>query len=104
MLIIPKSPMDFKVHTSLAANTENWDSFVIRPLESKFVLSLYKVIDSQKNPISEKYYPIAIFETFDQCDQLFQAIVEAIEKGDRVFRVKIWLEQNALQNADLPKV
>ena len=104
MLIIPPAPMKFDPHTSLAANTVAWDSFVIRPLESNFQLSLYKVVDSQNNRLSEKYYPIAILETYEQCEQLFQDIVEAMENGDRVFRVRDYLEKNALQRDDLPKV
>ena len=104
MLIIPKSPMDFTVHISLAANTEAWDSFVIRPVNEKFQLSLYKVIDSQENRLSEKYYPIAVLDSRELCEHLFQEIVTAIANGDKVFCVSDYLEKINLQSGDLPTV
>ena len=104
MLIIPKSPMDFTVHISLAANTEAWDSFVIRPVGDKFQLSLYKVIDSQDNRLSEKYYPIAMLNAIEPCKKMFQAIVTAIASGDKVFRVSVFLEKHALESDDIPTV
>ena len=100
MLIIPAAPMDFKVHTSLAANTENWDEFVINCVNENFQLSLYKRIDSLEKTLSINYFPIAVLKTCEECKKLFQAIVDAIENSDKkVFRVKDYLDQNALQNA-----
>lgn len=100
MLIIPKAPMDFDKHRSLGANTEAWESFAIRPVKDKFQLSLFKVIDSKL----EKWYPIAVLNTREQCEHLFQEIVTAIESGDKVFRVRKYLEQNTLKRDDLPTV
>lgn len=102
MLIIPKSPMEFPVHISLGANTEAWDSFVIRPVNENFQLSLYKVIDSLEKKFSEKYYPIAVLNSRELCEDLFQEIVTAIANGDKVFRVKDYLEKINLKRDDLP--
>lgn len=100
MLIIPKTPTTYPDHTTLAANSEAWDSFVIRPFEEKFNLCLYKTIDSKL----KKWYPIAILSTYEQCESLFQEIVTAIANGDKVFRVEDYLERINLQSDDLPAV
>ena len=100
MLIIPKEPMDFDKHRSLGANTEAWESFAILPVNNKFQLSLYKVIDSKQ----EKWYPIVLLNTREQCEYLFQEIVTAIANGDKVFRVSNYLEKINLQRDDLPTV
>ena len=104
MLIIPSKPLTWKEHISLAANTELWEGYVILPTEKGFQLSLHKRFLLPTTPPHDRYYPIALLETHDQCEQLFQSIVDAMENGDRVFRVKNWLEKNALKIADLPTV
>ena len=105
MLIIPL-PFDFPNHKSLGVNTEAWASFAIRPIDDRFQLILFKVIqhDFENDKNFEKWHPIAFFSTSEQCEHLFQAIASAMENGDRVFRVKEYLEANALQRDDLPKV
>ena len=100
MLIIPKAPMDFDKHRSLGANTEAWESFAIRPVKDKFQLSLFKVIDSKL----EKWYPIAVLDSRELCEHLFQEIVTAIENGDKVFHVRDYLEKINLQSDNLPTV
>ena len=87
MLIIPKSPIEWEKHSSLGANTEAWDSFVILRVNKKFQLSLFKSVDTR----TEKWYPIAVFDTRDQCEHLFKEIVTAIANGDKVFRVRDYL-------------
>ena len=100
MLIIPKTPINFDKHKSLGANTEAWESFVILPVNEKFQLSLFKVIDSKL----EKWYPIAALDSRELCEHLFEEIVTAIANGDKVFRVKDYLEKINLQSDDLPTV
>lgn len=100
MLIIPIEAIDWEKHRSLGANTEAWESFVILPVNEKFQLSLFKVIA----PKLEKWYPIAVLDSRELCEHLFQEIVTAIESGDKVFRVRDYLEKINLQSDDLPTV
>ena len=88
MLIIPSKPLTWKEHISLAANTELWEGYVILPTEKGFQLSLHKRFFLPTETPHDRYYPIALLKTHDQCEQLFQSIVDAMENGDRVFRVK----------------
>ena len=104
MLIIPPEPLNWNEHTSLAANTGVWEGYVILPYEDNFQLSLHKRFYPQKSKPIDRYYPIALLKTKEQCKELFDSIVEAIKNGDKVFSVKEYLDKNVLKNADLPTV
>ena len=100
MLIIPAEPFIFPEHTALAINFDIWESIIVRESDDdRFQLAFYKDFGSQSN----KWYVIATFDTPDECVELFHAIVEAIENGDKVFRIKKYLEAT-LKDENLPTV
>ena len=100
MLIVLANPIQFPKHTALAVNANTWESITIQKMNSGvFRLALFKHFDLKVKPDnrdeteSAKYYPIAVFDTVEECEQLFEAIVEALENGDKVFSVKKYLEK-----------
>ena len=74
MFIIPLTPMNFPKHKSLGANTEAWESFAIRPINDKFQLFLFKVIqhDFEKDSTFERYYPVATLKLLSNVSIYFK--------------------------------
>lgn len=109
MLIVLDKPISFPQHTALAVSTNTWETFVIRKIrDNAFQLALFKNFELRPEKKDEfqsaKWYPIAVFDTYEKCEELFEDIVNAIEAGQKVFRVSAYLEQIALQSDDLQKV
>ena len=111
MLIILAKPIPFPQHTALAVSTQTWETIVIRKLKDDvFQLALFKHFDLKTDPAkrdeteSAKWYPMAVLDTYEKCERLFEAIVDAIETDQKVFRVSEYLAKINLQSDDLPTV
>lgn len=111
MLIIPKEPIKFPQHTAFAVSTNTFESIVIRQLkENVFQTALFKHFDlppetgNKPEKQSAKWYPVAVFDSYEKCEQLIQAIIKAIEADQKVFRVSEYLDEHALKHGDLPEV
>ena len=109
MLIILEKPIPFPTHTALAVRTDVWETIVIRQMRTDaFQLALFRHFsmepDEKGDCPNSKWYPMAVLSTYEACEELFKIIVEAIERGDKVFRVSEHLEGLKLKSNDLPTV
>ena len=111
MLIILEKPIRFPTHTALAVSTDVWETIVIRKLrEDMFRLALFRPFSMEPDPNDKKnypnckWYPMAVFNTYEMCEELFKIIVEAMKRGDKVFDVSEHLETLKLKNDESPPV
>ena len=105
MIIVLPDSEKASDNRSLTVNVNTYDSFIIRKVGDKqFQLTLTKCFDGHFSNHSNIWYVLFLFESYQKCYDLFEAIMESLENGDKVFRVCNYLDQNALQNADLPTV
>ena len=108
MIIILPDSEKASDNSSLTVNIHTYDSFLIRKMDdAQFQLTLTKCFDGHFSSQSNIWYVLFSFESYEKCYDLFEAIIGSLENGDKVFRVRNYLEQNALnalQRDDLPKV
>jgi hypothetical protein len=75
----------------LAVNMDAYDSIGISRLHNVFQLILYKAFDGRLAVDSIQIHLLARLDTREACEELFQAIVSALESGEKVFRIDKFL-------------
>ena len=97
MLILLPEPLTTPEYDALGLNIESFESIGVRRLHSTFQLVLHKHFDGRFQIDSSLYFVLANLESRERCDDLFQAIVSALTKKDKVFHIGKYLKQ---QNTD----
>ena len=86
LLLFPK-PIEITGYHPLAINLENYDevSIVKNNQTNLFSLDLGRQFDGHGSNQSVSYYSLGIFQSAEDCLQLFQEIVDALNSGSKTF-------------------
>ena len=91
MLIILPEPFVAPEYDMLAVNVGSYDTFIVHRLHNCFQLALHKHFDGSFQIQSQLFVVLANLDSRENCEDLFQAIVKAIEKKDKVSHIAKYL-------------
>ena len=88
LIIFPKPAENSEYHT-LAVNLETADEIIFfKHVDADvFNLSIVKLFDAHNSNQSRWHYTLGTFETADDCLELFQNIVDALNDGQKTFEL-----------------
>lgn len=89
MLIILPKPAKITEYHTLAINLENYDEISISKNNETnlFTLSIIRQFDAHNSNHSAFFYMLGTFKTANDCLELFQNIVNALNDGQKTFEI-----------------
>lgn len=84
MLIILKEPIVTSETDVLAVNFESFDTVNITKTEEGFQLIVIQHFDGHQTPVSQLHCPLGTFDSYDECIDLFENLVSALQSGKAV--------------------
>ena len=89
MLIILPKPAKITEYHTLAINLENYDEISISKNNETnlFTLSIIRQFDAHNSNHSAFFFMLGTFESADDCLELFQNIVDALNDGQKTFKI-----------------
>jgi hypothetical protein len=88
MLVILKEPIKAEDFDILACNIEAFDSIITYKSNNQFHLAIHKHFDGHFSNQSSVNCPINACESYQECLDFFQKIVDAINSGQQVFDLR----------------
>ena len=108
MIIILRDTDTPAARRELTVNVNVYDSFSIRKLGEQFQLGLIRYFDGHFSNQSSVFSVIATLQSYKECSDLFNAIMSALEAGDKTFRLSNYNHEADVlilrDNPELPKV
>ena len=89
MLILLPKPEEFTVYHTLAVNLQNYDEISISKNNetNTFSLAIVREFDAHGSNQSASFFILSTFESADDCADLFQQIVDALNAGAQTFEL-----------------
>ena len=103
MLVVLREPIVSDLVDICAVNVTSFDKIQINKLE-QFGLVVLKTFDGHFSNHSSIGIPLAKFNSYDECMDLFNQLIEAMKSGDQVFDLREIEIPSQLQSADIPHV
>ena len=104
MLIILKEPIVFPDTDFLAVNFNSFDTVNITKSDDLYQLIIIQHFDGHSSNQSQLHCPLGAFDTYEECLDLFQKLVDALKAGVHVFDLRQDAQSVDLKNMDKPAV
>jgi len=88
MLIILKEPLKVLDYEVVAVNFNTCDEIITSNLDNKFQLMIIKHFDGHFSNQSTLYRMLDIFDSHQECLDLFHKLIDALKTGERVFDLR----------------
>ena len=104
MLVILKEPIKHPETDVLAVNLNRQDTVNIHKADNGFQLIVIQQFDGHLTNQSQLHCPLGAFDTYEECLDLFQKLVNALKTGDQIFDLRDDDQSVDLKNIDKPAI
>ena len=88
MLIVLKEPIKMPDHEVLAVNVETFSMIITSNFDGKYELAFAKYFDGHFSNQSSMRCTLGIFDTPEDCLNLFHEMLDALKTGDPMFDLR----------------